>query len=365
MLALLAAIVGALLLVLGAQASDAACTIVDASKLRDGSADDWSHANGLILSAQPDQAGVYQVHTLRDDGSLDTCLTCRPSSDAPQTNRHKIDANWHPSGSYFVTQGEMDNHPLQPVHTLGFISEFIANGLWSNLYAATADGQRWFRLTDYSSIRADGAMAPFFSPDGARLVWSRMVAPASKTMPFGQYRLMLADFVLDADGAPGLQNIRDITPDGATFIEPHGFSPDGHKILFASDLGLDSVWSMDISTLDLESGELTNLTHSHSYEEHATYTLGGDRIAYMSSEPYPGTFLQTELMLMDVDGSNKRQLTHFNVPGYPESVNEQAMPVWLSWNADGSAMAITLQLGGLQYPKRELWVLRFAGPCGV
>jgi hypothetical protein len=46
----------------------------------------------------------------------------------------------------------------------------------------------------------------------------------------------------------------------------------------------------------------------------------------MSSYPYrnePDSFhtftLKTEFMLMDADGGHQQQLTHFNVPGYPES----------------------------------------------
>ena len=340
----LASILSALVLLAGGP-SDPACTVTDASKLGDGSADAWSQANGLILSAQLDSSGVYQLHTLQSDGSQDTCLTCSVGPDGPSTNRHKIDANWQPAGNYFVTQAEMGSHPLTLLHTQGLISELIANGLWSNLYAATADGQRWFRLTDYDSVKTDGAMAPFFSPDGSQLVWSRMVEPASDAAPFARYRLLLADFVIDDSGTPSLQNTRDITPDGARFIEPHGFSPDGSKVLFATDLGLASVWSMDIWTLDLQTGELTNLTQSPTYEEHATYTRSGGSIVYMSSEPYPGTFLKADLMWMNADGSGKRQFTFFNVPGHPEFANAQVMPVWMSWNDDGSALAVTLQHG--------------------
>jgi len=341
------------------------CTVGAAVKLADGSADAWSRVNDLIASAQLDTHGVYQMHTLRADGADDVCLTCSAQPGAPRTDRHKIDATWHPSGAFLVMQGEMDSHPLTIAHANGLISELIANGLWSNLYATTPDGGSWHRLTDYSSKNADGALAPMFSPDGTRLMWSRLVEPASDAAPFARYRLMLADFVVDDTGTPGLANARDITPQGARFIEPHGFSADGRSVLFASDLGLESVWSMDIWTLNLDSGALVNLTHSPTYEEHATYSLTGDRIVYMSSAPYPGTFLQTDLMMMNLDGSDNRQITWFNRSGHPESVHGPVMPVWQSWNVDGSALAVTLQHGGLEYPRREAWVIHFAGPCGA
>ena len=40
------------------------------------------------------------------------------------------------------------------------------------------------------------------------------------------------------------------------------------------------------------------------------------------------------------------------------------MPIHNSWSPDGTRLAVTLQYGGVSYPKRQLYMLTFAGPCG-
>jgi Tol biopolymer transport system component len=340
-----------------------ACDIQDIQFLSNGGDQDWSPLSDRIAYDRLDTDATYQLHTVKPDGSEDVCLSCSARPDSPRVDRHKTDPTWHPSGTFIVVQAEMGSHPLDWArHQL--VSELILNGLWSNLYAVTPDGQRWFQLTQYSTTQADGALAPHFSPDGSRLLWSRMVAPASASAPFGVWRLGMADFVVDADGVPSLATVQDITPPGATFVESHGFTPDGTAVVFASDMGLDSPWSMDVWRLALASGDLVNLTHSPAYDEHATYSPGGRALVWMSSEPYPGTFLKTELFLAQADGSDKRQLTRFNVPGSAEFSAEASMPSRTSWSPDGRRLSITQQMGGAEYPLRHLWILTFSAACG-
>jgi Tol biopolymer transport system component len=243
-------------------------------------------------------------------------------------------------------------------------SELFINGLWSNLYAVTADGQQWYRLTDYSNTQAEGAMGPHFSADGGRLVWSHLIAPASNEAPFGKWNLHLADFVVADDGTPSLQNVRDITPAGGTFVEAHGFSPDGSKMLFTGDMENTNTWGMDLYTIDLGSGVITNLTKTPYWEEHGSYARNGSKLVYMSSEPYATSFLKAELLLRDVESGEQRQLTHFNAPGYGEHADEQSIAARPTWNAEGTQLALTQMLTGRNLWKRDLWILTFAGSCG-
>jgi Tol biopolymer transport system component len=280
----------------------------------------------------------------------------------PPVDRHKVNPTWHASGRFLVIQSEMENHPLSWLREDWF-SELVVNGLWSDLYAVSPDGQRWYRLTNYSNTQTDGAMAPHFSADGTKLFWSRMIGNASDAAPFGVYRLQLADFVIDSTGVPSLRNVRDITPAGANFVEAHGFSPDGRKVIFTGDMQNTHTWGMDIYTMDLSGGSPSNLTKSPHWEEHARYSPSGRQIAYMSSEPYLWLMFHTELMLVDVDTGQRRQATHFNVSDYPEFTEGGSMATRSSWNADGTRLALTQQLSS-RYPGRQLWVLTFAGPCG-
>lgn len=338
------------------------CDIKEAKYLGAGGYPDWSPSGDLLVYHQWDADRVYQLHTMKPDGSGGICLTCTPHTGAPRVDRHKLIPVWHPSGRFIAVQGEMDSHPLKTLSTNKLLSELLINGLWTNIYATTPDGAQWYRLTDFSATKADGAMHVQFSPDGSQMIWSRLIEPASASAPWGKWKMFIADFVVNA-GVPSLQNIRDITPANAVFVESHGFSPDGRNILFTGDLENTHDWGHDIWTMELASGKLVNLTKSGYWDEHAQYSPSGKQIVYMSSEPYPSGFFKTELMLVNADGTGKRQLTHFNVPGYPESVDEKSMPTRANWNADGSALAVTQQLAD-RYPATNMWILYFNGPCG-
>lgn len=339
------------------------CDIVSARLIGDGGDQDWSHSTGLLAFDRTDANGVYQLYVGNPETNDFKCLTCVPRPGAPPVDRHKIKPVWDPTGSFIVLEGEMSQHPLSQVSGNSMFSEVVSNGAWSDLYATTSDGGSWFKLTNTSSTHPDGVLLPAFSPDGRMLMWSRLVGSASLSNPFGLWRLMIADFVV-ADGVPSLQNARDITPPGARFIESHVFSPDGQDVMFAADINSTSAFSPNIWTLNLASGLATNLTHDSSWDEHAVYTLDGKHIVYMSSSPYPRTFLKADLMIMNVDGSEKRQFSHFNERGYPEYASDQVMPIRVSWNAHGTEMAVTLQ-SGTSYPSRTLWLVSFAGSCGT
>ncbi len=340
-----------------------ACRIVSSHKISDGGDQDWSHANGLLAFDRRDSTGVYQLYVGLPDTGNYNCITCSPVPGAPLVDRHKIKPVWRPEGDFIVLEGEMADHPLVNRRASDRVSEIISNGSWSDLYATTPDGRSWFKLTATSSSGIDGVLLPTFSPDGSKLMWSRIVEHSSISNPFGVWKLMIADFVV-TDGVPSLQNVRDITPPGARFIESHVFSPDGTHVMFAADINSSSPMSPDIWTLNLTTGQALNLTHDSAWDEHAVYTLDGKHIVYMTSLPYPGVLLKTDLMIMNVDGTDKQPFSHFNVEGYPEFVPGKSMPIRVSWNANGTRMAVTLQSGS-SYPDRTLWMVGFAGACGT
>lgn len=342
--------------------SSDSCVIDQARNLGSGGVPDWSPSGDLLVYHAWDAAGVYQLHTMRPDGSGDVCLTCTSRPGAPRVDRHKVNPVWHPSGRFIAVQGEMDTNPLMLFNSNQLVSELMVNGLWTNLYVTTPDGQQWYRLTDYSNAQTDGAAHAHFSADGTKLVWSRLVAPASESAPWGEWKMLIADFVTTS-GVPRLENIRDISPSGGVFLEANGFSPDGTKVLFTGDMENTHPWGHDIWTLELATEKLVNLTKSGYWDEHAQYAPSGNLIVYMSSQPYPFDLFKTELMLMAPDGTGKRQLTHFNVPGYKESTTGTSMPTRANWNAQGTALAVTQQLTE-QYPATRMWVLSFAGRCG-
>ncbi len=341
-----------------------ACRVTDAQlMIRGGGDQDWSHVTDRIVYDYADTNKIFQLATMNPDGSGKTCLTCAARSGAPAVNQHKFNPSWYPNGQGIVVQVEMKSHWLSWLKTQPITTELLQNGLWNDLYYVNADGTKWQKLTNTSGAVTDGVLAPVFSPDGTKLMWSRLVEEASNSAPFGKWRLMLGDFALNA-GTASLTNVRDITPAGSNFIESHGFSPDSSSVLVTTDLMSKGTWEKHIWLLHLDTGDLQNVSPNNHWNEHAYFSPDGSKLAYMSSLPFLWSFMQTEVILADPDGSNPVRLTHFNTAGYPESTSETSAATRIRWNADGTKMAVTQQMKK-SYPARNMWILTFAGNCGV
>jgi Tol biopolymer transport system component len=262
-----------------------------------------------------------------------------------------------------VVQAENDWHPLVWWRN-DLEAELVINGMATELYAVSPDGQNWVRLTNYMATWSTtlGVMSAHFSADGKRLTWSKMIAPASGQSPWGTFRLMVADFVVGADGTPSLQNTRDVTPSGDIFVEAHGLSPDGKSALFTSNTDPADPNNMDVWKVDLATRAATQLTNSPYWDEHAAYSPSGQKIAYMAGE-LGVWYMSADLMIMNADGSNKQRLTSFNRTGQPGNTSQLTMVMHPTWNGAGTRMAVTEQLANGYPGKRRLWVLNFAGVC--
>jgi Tol biopolymer transport system component len=322
------------------------------------------------LVNKEDDQGIAQVY-IGDSGADGlTCLTCTERPGGPRQDRYKMQPTWHPSGRWVFVPVERDTYSRPPI--LGWSRRYVKgqlrNGLWTNMWAMSPDGVRWHRLTDFrSQVKgvADGFTGPAITRDGRRAVWSQIVDGNVLAYTFGRWELILADFE-ERDGVPGFANQRDITPEGMHWNEVGNFHPDDESLLLTGSVERDAR-GMDQYILNIRTGALTNLTNSPTvWDEHGRFSPNGEKIIFMSAHPYrddPSSSrilsIRTEFMLMDRDGRNLTQLTHFRAPGRPES-GEGGIAANPVWHPDGR----TVYLRTLFFPDYVDWTLVFRGPCG-
>jgi hypothetical protein len=236
------------------------------------------------------------------------------------------------------------------------------------MYAMSPDGREWHRLTDFQSNKrgtADGYTGPAFTADGRQAVWSQIVdGNVFRYRPFGRWELTRADFE-EVDGVPRFKNHRNITPKGMHWNEPGNFGPDNHSLLLTGSTEPDAQ-GMDLYILNIQNGDLVNLTKSPTvWDEHGVFSPDGRKILFMSAYPYRDDpkaskilSIKTEFMLMDRDGSNIVQLTHYKERGYPEFGDGIAATAL--WSHDGQSASFAR----LVFPDYEFWDLEFRGRCG-
>ncbi|SHL11612.1 WD40-like Beta Propeller Repeat [Bradyrhizobium lablabi] len=330
---------------------------------------DWSARTNKLLMDERDENGVYQVYTLNPDGSDLRAITGGAGGGGPAANRHKGFAHFDPKGRYIVMEAELAE---QLVGNSARVQKAVSpgSGVWMDLWVVTTDGRHWTNLTNFTTGKLTGALSPHFSPDGRRIVYARLIGKADSKRTFGYFELHMADF--SEEGSPHLANDR-VLLGGDGVYEPHGFSRDGTKVLFASDHGLPNTMGLDLFEYDLGTNQVRNLTNSpDQYDEHARYSPDGSRIAWGSSQGIASyrTNLKTlasEAYLMNADGGGKSErLTHFNEKGFPESTMLQS-GVWpTAFSPDGTQLVVAQQpIGDLLSGKESAnksWLVSLGPP---
>jgi Tol biopolymer transport system component len=301
----------------------------------DGGRLDWSTGLNLIAFDRRGADGYYDVYTMSPDGRDVRCVTC----DKPELPNKSIgNPAWHPSGEFIAFQAQ------NAFRGLGRITDIFASpgaGLNNDVWITDREGRRFWQITKVES-RKGGVLHPHFSRTGTQLFWSERVDNGGS---MGKWALRVADFAV-GNGAPRVENIRSLQPGTRReFFESHGFSPDGEQIVFSGNLESGQrPEGMDIYLFNLRTQTLKNLTQSNDdWDEHAHFSPDGRTIVWSSSREQPEGKrkgrLRTDYWLMDPDGSNKRRLTHFNVPNHPDYVEGGAMPADSSWGPGGAQIA--------------------------
>ena len=262
---------------------------------------DQSGSNRIAYSLKGTD-GYYDIHLANPDGTGDTCLTC----DNPRLpNKHIDNMSWHPGGKWLIFLAEKATHPGSSTDALpGF-------GAYCDIWMISADGTKVFQLVDIANDYDHGVIAPRFSPDGSHIVWTDRKTrpdPLNPIQTLGYWTIKTAEIGFDADSIPVVETIKTLEPGGTAFYECYGYSPDGSKLIFCSDINQVSTVNEHIYTMDTDGTNLTKLTDK-DYNEHGFYTPDGASIVWMTNTQNSGG---TDWWMMNTDGSNKHRLTYFN-----------------------------------------------------
>lgn len=320
-----------------------------------------------LISKQDKEDGVFQIYV---GTTGDTTLTCISNFESIGTigsartweERNKVMVQWHPSGDYIICGVEKDVYSELFITPFDLRLGWIQSGLWLDIYALKPDGSEWYLLAPLQV----GMTGPAFTPDGLTAVYADALPGSDLTEDaFGEWTLQKVEFKI-VDDAPTFYNKIDISPEGARWLEPGNFHPDGELLLFNADIGMEDAQGQDQYILNISTSEVTNLTNSPEiWDEHGVFSPSGDKILMMSSYPYrddPKAYktlsLKTEFMIMDIDGGNLEQLTHFREEGFPEYHEGIASTGY--WNKEGDKVLANT----LEFPNYHHFVIEHVGNCG-
>jgi Tol biopolymer transport system component len=226
-------------------------------------------ANGKLLFERPTKDGA-NMFSVAPDGSGLTRLTNRRGVEG--------DASWSPDGS-----------------KIAFVCSRNPRRGRFEICAINADRSGFTRLTRHRAF----SFAPAWSPDGAKIVY------ATST---GGRRLRL--YVMNADGSGKQRLTRNRK--GTDYTDPQ-WSPDGATIAFAiltgatqeTPRGFDS----SIALIDaVDGGNLRRLTPRGGPDElNPNWSPDGASVAFERNRLFD--VRQSDIWLMNADGSGKRRLT--------------------------------------------------------
>jgi dipeptidyl aminopeptidase/acylaminoacyl peptidase len=222
-------------------------------------------------------------------------------------------ARWSPDGERiaFLARGKGGKTELRVLYVgtgreavLGSFQDAPSDITWA------PDGQSIAFIGEVAGEPETLVKAPK-KPDGAEWAEAPKVIDQARYRSDGGGFMKLAYdhvFVIPADGGTA----RQLTEGDYNHEGPLSFTPDGESLIFAANRHenwqLETIES-DIFSVDLASGELTQITSEPGAEENPILSPDGERIAYIRRPNEPEPFIIGELTVMDLDGDNPRSLT--------------------------------------------------------
>jgi Tol biopolymer transport system component len=195
---------------------------------------------------------------------------------------------------------------VQPASKIAFINN--RTGTY-NVYVVNADGGGLRQLTRF---RSGDVGRPALSPDGKSVVFDR-----AKTAD-GDFDI----WIVRSDG----HGLRDLTPGPRDDTAP-SWSPDGAKVLFASDRG----GAYDIFVMKASGTGMVQLSDRGRGDLEPAFSRDGKRIAFVECDQS----FHCQLWAMNANGKGARRLTKTPV--------EAERP---SWSLNDTKLAVTVKRAG-------------------
>jgi hypothetical protein len=308
--------------------------LLEIRRIAEGGRVAWSPDGSVIAFDRRGEGGFWDLWTMRPDGTEQVCLTCDRADLAGE--RQIGQPAWHPSGEWIAIQIEKADHR-------GGGHPNPGQGRWHDLYVLHVPTGALSALTDVSDgedgTPSGGTLHPVFSHDGARLMWTDMQDYCAGCGIAGDWRILVADFETDGARARVENTIAYEPGENRHWYETHGFGPDDSWIYFAGNLIDQGELNSDIhrmSLADPDAFERLTFTGGHradepgGYDEHAHFTRDFDAFVWLNDEAG-----RAEYWIANADGSDRFQLTGFNVEGTIEhelAGDGRIVPSDNSWN---------------------------------
>ena len=239
-----------------------------------GQAPDWMPDGIHVVHHAPDADGVNQIFIAKLDGTESRCLTCgQPGPNMVPDARPQGDVVlFHSWRGTNITLGAP-----------GF------GGLGADLYVVPVGGGDAVALTTdhdgYDNYHA------YFSPDGNRIVWTRLNWNFVTDSGRGYWDIRVADYV--PTPVPHLEHITVVHEGPGHYFETQHWSPDGCGFLFTESIG--TTLNLELFYLDLckpegDPARLRRLTDNPAWDEQAIFTPDMTKVIFMSTRDHPGAW---------------------------------------------------------------------------
>jgi Tol biopolymer transport system component len=245
----------------------------------------WS-PDGAMLAFVHEPAGMggAEVWVMTVDDAERRRLEPRTASNATIQFSSIGSLSWSPDGARFLFAG---------------MARTGTNGGWTSdtwrIYVMEADGSN---LRDLSGGPGVDDVTPAWSPDGGRIAWSHAEGGAAMTR---------AIWVMAADGS-GARNLSQVAgpePDVLDIVP--SWSPDGARILFSRLVWEAGQPTMALILADADTANLQTVADGSTMNTSASWSPDGERIVFARGEPARDG--RRSIYVIDADGANPRALT--------------------------------------------------------